>query len=109
MKAIILAAGDGTHLSPFSDTRPISMIGVAGRTLLDNTFGLLKSAGVNALFVVAGHKKEKLIAQIQEQEHNGLNLHHVEQKGKLGIGNGLCKLKIRFSRVNISCLRTGIF
>ena len=68
MKAIILAAGEGTHLSPFSDTRPISMIGVAGRTLLDNTFGLLKSAGVNDLFVVTGHKKEKLIEQIQEQE-----------------------------------------
>ena len=64
MKAIILAAGDGTHLSPFSDTRPISMIGVAGRTLLDNTFGLLKSAGVNDIFVVTGHKKEKLIEQI---------------------------------------------
>ena len=89
MKAIILAAGDGTHLSPFSDTRPISMIGVAGRTLLDNTFGLLKSAGVNDIFVVTGHKKEKLIEQIQEQDHNGLNLHHVEQKRKLGIGHAV--------------------
>ena len=84
MKAIILAAGDGTHLSPFSDTRPISMIGVAGRTLLDNTFGLLKSAGVNDIFVVTGHKKEKLIEQIQEQDHNGLNLHHCGAKTKAG-------------------------
>ncbi len=25
MKAIILAAGDGTNLSPFSDTRPINI------------------------------------------------------------------------------------
>ena len=93
MKAIILAAGDGTNLTPFSNTRPISMIGVAGRTLLDNTFGLLKSAGVNDLFVVTGHKKEKLISQIQEQEHNGLNLHHVEQKRKLGIGHAVMQVK----------------
>ena len=83
MKAIILAAGEGTHLSPFSETRPISMIGVAGSTLLDNTLGLLKSSGINDIFVVAGHKKEKLIEQLQEQDHNGLNLHHVEQKRKL--------------------------
>ena len=93
MKAIILAAGDGTHLRPFSDTRPISMIGVAGRTLLDNTFDLLKRAGVNDIFVVTGHKKEKLIEQIQEQDHNGLNLHHVEQKRKLGIGHAVMQVK----------------
>jgi UDP-N-acetylglucosamine diphosphorylase / glucose-1-phosphate thymidylyltransferase / UDP-N-acetylgalactosamine diphosphorylase / glucosamine-1-phosphate N-acetyltransferase / galactosamine-1-phosphate N-acetyltransferase len=93
MKAIILAAGDGTHLSPFSETRPISMIGVAGRTLLDNTFGLLKSAGINDIFVVTGHKKEKLIEEIQEQGQNGLNLHHVEQKRKLGIGHAVMQVK----------------
>ncbi len=93
MKAIILAAGEGTHLSPFSETRPISMIGVAGRTLLDNTIGLLKSAGINDIFVVAGHKKEKLIERIQQQDHNGLNLHHVEQKRKLGIGHAVMQVK----------------
>lgn len=93
MKAIILSAGEGTHLSPFSETRPISMIGVAGRTLLDNTFGLLKSAGINDIFVVAGHKREKLIEQLQQQNHNGLNLHHVEQKRKLGIGHAVMQVK----------------
>lgn len=69
------------------------MIGVAGRTLLDNTFGLLKSAGINDIFVVAGHKREKLIEQLQQQNHNGLNLHHVEQKRKLGIGHAVMQVK----------------
>ncbi len=93
MKAIILAAGEGTHLSPFSETRPISMIRVAGRTLLDNTVGLLKSSGINDIFVVTGHKKEKLIEQLQQQDHNGMNLHHVEQKRKLGIGHAVMQVK----------------
>jgi UDP-N-acetylglucosamine diphosphorylase / glucose-1-phosphate thymidylyltransferase / UDP-N-acetylgalactosamine diphosphorylase / glucosamine-1-phosphate N-acetyltransferase / galactosamine-1-phosphate N-acetyltransferase len=97
MKAIILAAGEGTHISPFSETRPISMIGVAGRTLLDNTFGLLKSAGINDIFVVVGHKKEKLIERLQEQDHNGLNLHYVEQKRKLGIGHAVMQVKNKIS------------
>jgi UDP-N-acetylglucosamine diphosphorylase / glucose-1-phosphate thymidylyltransferase / UDP-N-acetylgalactosamine diphosphorylase / glucosamine-1-phosphate N-acetyltransferase / galactosamine-1-phosphate N-acetyltransferase len=97
MKAIILAAGEGAHISPFSETRPISMIGVAGRTLLDNTFGLLKSAGINDIFVVVGHKQEKLIERIQEQSHNGLNLHYVEQKRKLGIGHALMQVKNKIS------------
>lgn len=97
MKAIILAAGEGTHISPFSETRPISMMGVAGRTLLDNTFALLKNAGINDIFVVVGHKKEKLIERLQEQDHNGLNLHYVEQKRKLGIGDAVMQVKNKIS------------
>ncbi len=97
MKAIILAAGEGTHLSPFSETRPISMIGVAGRTMLDNTFGLLKSAGINDIFIVVGHKKDKLIERLQQQDHNVLNLHYVEQKRKLGIGHAVMQAKNKIS------------
>lgn len=93
MKAIILAAGEGTRLSPFSETRPISMIGVAGRPLLDNTFDLLKNAGINDIFVVVGHKQEKLIERLQQQGNNGLNLHYVEQKRKLGIGHAVLQVK----------------
>ena len=97
MKAIILAAGEGTHLSPFSETRPISMIGVAGRTMLDNTFALLKSAGINDIFIVVGHRKDKLIERLQQQDHNGLNLHYVEQKRKLGIGHAVMQVKNKIS------------
>ena len=97
MKAIILAAGEGTHLSPFSETRPISMIGVAGRTMLDNTFALLKSAGINDIFIVVGHKKDKLIERLQQQDQNGLNLHYVEQKRKLGIGHAVMQVKNKIS------------
>ena len=97
MKAIILAAGEGAHLSPFSETRPISMIGVAGRTMLDNTFGLLKSAGINDIFIVVRHKKDKLIQRLQQQDHNGLNLHYVEQKRKLGIGHAVMQIKNKIS------------
>jgi bifunctional UDP-N-acetylglucosamine pyrophosphorylase/glucosamine-1-phosphate N-acetyltransferase len=97
MKAITLAAGEGTHLRPFSETRPISMIGVAGRSMLDNTFGLLKSAGINDIFIVVRHKKDKLIERLQQQDHNGLNLHYVEQKRKLGIGHAVMQVKNKIS------------
>ena len=73
------------------------MIGVAGRTMLDNTFGLLKSAGINDIFIVVGHKKDKLIERLQQQDQNGLNLHYVEQKRKLGIGHAVMQVKNKIS------------
>ena len=97
MKAIILAAGKGAHLSPFSDTRPQPMIGVAGRTILDNSLELLKSSGINDIFVVVGHKREKLIHALQEHDHDGLNIHYLEQKQSSGIGNAVLKIKNKIS------------
>jgi len=97
MKAIILAAGRNANLSPFSDTRPQPMIGVAGRTILDNSLELLKNSGINDIFVVAGHKREKMIDALQEHEHDGLNIHCIEQKQSRGIGNAVLKIKNKIS------------
>jgi len=105
MKAIILAAGEGTHLSPFSETRPISMIGVAGRSMLDNTFGLLKSAGINDIFIVVGHKKDKLIERLQQQDHNADSIHY----GPVAEAVQSSYLSyVKYPQVSISCFCMGI-
>ena len=78
MKAIILAAGKGSNLLPFSQTRPIPLVSVAGTDVFDNTLGLLKSSGINDIFAVVGHQKEKVIERIGEHSHNGLNIHYLE-------------------------------
>lgn len=96
MKAIILAAGKGGGLLPFSQTRPISMVNVAGTDIFDNTVSLLKSSGINDIFVVVGHQKEKVIERIGEYRNNGLNIHYLEQKqlGKIGVAVSQAKSKI---------------
>jgi bifunctional UDP-N-acetylglucosamine pyrophosphorylase/glucosamine-1-phosphate N-acetyltransferase len=97
MKAIILAGGKAVNLNPFSNTRPIPMIRVAGHTLFDKTLDQLKSSGINDIFVVVEHQKEKLIERIGEHINNGLNLHYVEQGKKQGIGNALMTVKDKIS------------
>lgn len=93
MKAVILAAGKGDNLKPFSDTRPNPMISVAGKYLLDHSLDLLQKAGISDIFVVVGHRKDKLIEQIGEHVHNGLNLQYVEQRRSAGIGDAVLKIK----------------
>ncbi len=93
MKAIILAAGNAPNLTPFSDTRPIAMVRVAGRTLFDNTLDLLKQSGIHDIFVVVEHQKEKLISAMGERDEDGLNLHYVEQGRSRGIGRAVLKVK----------------
>ena len=97
MKAFILAAGKGTNLNPFSATRPIPMISVGGRTIFENTLDLLRKSGINDVFVVVGHQKEKLIERIADHTNNGQNLHFIEQKKNGGIGDAVMQLKSKVS------------
>lgn len=93
MKAVILAAGKGQKLTPFTDTRSLQMVSVAGKPLFDNSINMLKEAGINDIFVVVGHKQEKLTQRIGEYVQNGVNIHYVEQKKSLGIGDAILKVK----------------
>lgn len=93
MKAVILAAGKGQNLAPFSSTRPSPMMSVAGKYLFDHNMDLLQKSGINDIFVVVGHQKEKLIEQVNKHVYNGLNLHYVEQKRSLGIGDAVMQVR----------------
>lgn len=97
MKAVILAGGKASKLVPFSSTRPIPMLRLAGRTLFDNSIDLLKKSGINDIFVVIEHQKEKLIRGIGEHLNNGLNLHYIEQGESKGIGDAILKVKNKIS------------
>ena len=46
MKAIILAAGQGTRLRPYTNDRPKCMVPLQGRPLIEHQLGVLRGAGI---------------------------------------------------------------
>ena len=97
MKAIILAAGKGSKLNPFSNTRPIPMISVAGKALLDNSLFQLKKAGINDVYIIVGHHKEMIQDFVAEKSDSGMNIHCLEQKNNGGIGDAVLTVKEKIS------------
>lgn len=69
MKALILAAGLGKRLSPFSDTTPKALFPIAGRPLLDITIRSLQRAGCSAILVNTHHLRHKVEAFIAGQDY----------------------------------------
>ncbi len=96
MKALILAAGKGSNLLPFTATRPKTMINVAGKYVLERTIDLLKESGINVINIVVGHKKEKIIDFFKNSTHANLNLHYLVQKQSSGIGDAVLQARDRF-------------
>jgi len=59
-KAIILAAGQGTRLRPFTDHVPKCMVEAAGRPLLLWHLDTIEACGISKIGLVAGYKAEKI-------------------------------------------------
>jgi choline kinase len=60
MKAIILAAGQGVRLRPFTDDRPKCMVEYQGKPLIEHVVHALRHNGVNDIVAIRGYKPEAL-------------------------------------------------
>ncbi|MGM0632220.1 MAG: NTP transferase domain-containing protein [Pseudomonadota bacterium] len=60
MRAVILAAGQGSRLRPHTDDRPKGMVELAGRPLLHRQIEVLRDAGVDDIVLVSGYRGDQL-------------------------------------------------
>jgi len=70
MKAIILAAGLGTRLEPYTRDLPKVMVPVAGVPLIDRMIERIGEAGIEEVIVVTGYMHEKLEAHLAASSHS---------------------------------------
>jgi len=61
MKAVILAAGEGSRLKPFTVTRPKVMIPVGDKPILEYVIDALQASGIIDIVMVVGYKREKIM------------------------------------------------
>ena len=57
-QAVVLAAGLGTRLRPFTETMPKAFVPVAGKPMIMHTLGSLRSIGVDSITLVTGYRAE---------------------------------------------------
>lgn len=74
MKAMLLAAGLGSRLRPWTDDRPKCMVQVAGRPLIDWTIDWLVSQGVTEVVINLHHRPEVLTAHLGDGRALGLSI-----------------------------------
>ena len=60
MNGIILAAGVGKRLTPFTDNFPKGMIKLFDKSLIEMQIDIFHSCGINDITIVTGHLSEKM-------------------------------------------------
>jgi glucose-1-phosphate thymidylyltransferase len=89
MKAVILAAGEGSRLKPFTATRPKVMIPVGNRPILEYVINALQDSGIIDIVMVVGYKREKIMDYFGDGHKWGVNIVYVEQFQQLGTAHAL--------------------
>jgi choline kinase len=59
-KVILLVAGEGKRLRPYTLDRPKCMVEIDGISLIDRQLSVLKAEGLDNIVMVGGHKSEML-------------------------------------------------
>ncbi|MDD5338542.1 MAG: sugar phosphate nucleotidyltransferase [Dehalococcoidales bacterium] len=92
-QAIILAAGEGQRLKPFTVTRPKAMISIADKPILQFIIESLAKVGIRNIVLVVGYRKEQVYDYFSSGEKFGVNITYVTQKQQLGTAHALIQAK----------------
>jgi mannose-1-phosphate guanylyltransferase len=89
MKAMILAAGEGTRLRPLTEVCPKALVPVANKPVLDRLITLLISHGVDEIIVNAHHHYQMVVDYLKGGNEFGVRVVVRVEKEILGTGGGI--------------------
>ena len=89
MKAMILAAGEGTRLKPLTEICPKALVPVANKPVLERLITFLISHGVEEIIVNAHHHYQKVIDYLKGGNEFGAPVEVRVEKKILGTGGGI--------------------
>jgi len=92
MKALILAAGEGTRLRPLTLTRPKPMLPVNGEPLLAITIARLRNQGVGDIAINLHHHPETIMDYFGDGSRFGVRITYSHEPDLLGTAGAARKL-----------------
>jgi glucose-1-phosphate thymidylyltransferase len=92
-QAVILAAGEGQRLRPFTASKPKVMIPIANKPILRYVIEAAAANGVRKILVVVGYHKDQVIDYFGAGAQFGVDIDYIEQKQQLGTAHALKQVK----------------
>ena len=92
-KAVILAAGEGQRLRPFTVTKPKAMLSIAGKPILQHVIESLEQNGIRDVVIVVGYHREQVFDYFGTGEQFGIEIKYVVQERQLGTAHALAQAK----------------
>lgn len=95
---VILAAGKGTRMRPFSEHWPKPVLPVLGKPLMAFQLEMMASLGIRKVVVVIGHLGHEVVRALGDGSRWGVSIRYVEQEEMLGIAHAVSRLESHVDR-----------
>jgi dTDP-glucose pyrophosphorylase len=93
LMGVILAAGKGTRMQPFSERYPKPILPLGGKPLIAHQLETLAELGVRDVVIVIGHLGHEVVRELGDGGSFGLHIRYVEQEETLGIAHAVSRLE----------------
>lgn len=86
---VILAAGKGARMYPFSERTPKPMLPILNRPLLVHQIEVMRDCGITDIHIVVGHLGYLVAGAIGDGSRYGVKIHFVAQEDTLGLAHAV--------------------
>jgi UDP-N-acetylglucosamine diphosphorylase/glucosamine-1-phosphate N-acetyltransferase len=92
-QAIVLTAGEGQRLRPFTVNRPKAMLSIADKPILQYVVEALAQNGIRNIVLVVGYRKEQVYDYMGAGEQFGVDITYINQEAQLGTAHALLQAR----------------
>lgn len=89
MKAVILAAGEGTRMRPLTSSIPKVMLPVANKPMLEHIVDSAIEAGIDGFVFITGYHEEAIKQYFGNGDKWNVTIDHIHQEEQLGTANAI--------------------
>lgn len=89
MKALILAAGEGTRMRPLTANIPKPLLPVSGKPFLQHIIETLESLGIADIFLLIGWKNQRIKEYFGEGKRFNVNISYLYQEERMGTAHAV--------------------
>ncbi len=89
MKAIILAAGQGTRLRPVTLTMPKPLVPVANKHLVEYSIDIIRDAGITEIGMVVNGLDSPIVEAFGDGDELGVEMTYIVQEEQLGLAHAV--------------------
>ena len=93
LEGVILAAGGGTRMQPFSNHYPKPLLPILNVPLIQYQIRFLTDLGARRIIIVIGHLGHEIAQALGRETADGIPLEYVEQTDSLGIAHAVAQVE----------------
>ncbi len=93
MKAVIIAAGEGTRMRPLTSSNPKVMLPIANKPMIEHTIKAAMDAGISEFLIVTGYREDAIRNYFNDGNCLGISIEYLRQEEQLGTANAIACAK----------------